>query len=287
VRDFTIAREERYEEPFVVPPPEAVVFEGRYESTGTTARQGLCWTVGKGRVFYFRPGHETYPVYRQAEVRRILRNAALWAAGDDAAIWEDADPSAKAARAAGEPPLAVILRDLGYGGTDVTTGGELSFGGLFARAKPGAPVSFTPLAAYGTLKTTRGGWYRVKGDLTDRVEMWRIEGPENKRMRPPLMPGGKTAFAPGGDPFGLWIASESFPGEVIHTEDRRQAAIARFGKKLHKSHVYAAVRGDGTPVPDAVCIGFEYSTNDDNQEVVALVENVRPLSPPDAASPAP
>ena len=39
---------------------------------------------------------------------------------------------------------------------------------------------------------------------------------------------------------------------------------------------HAAVKSDGAPAANAVLIGFEYSTNDDNQEVVALVENVRP-----------
>ncbi|MES2460751.1 MAG: ThuA domain-containing protein [Armatimonadota bacterium] len=96
VRPFTIPKEERYEEPFVVPAPESVVFDGFHESTKTSARQGLCWTVGRGRFFYFRPGHEEFPVYFMPEIRRILRNATLWAAHDEAGIWEDIGPSAPA-----------------------------------------------------------------------------------------------------------------------------------------------------------------------------------------------
>jgi trehalose utilization protein len=45
---------------------------------GEKFRAGCCWTVGEGRVFYFRPGHETYPVFHQDETLRIVHNAALW-----------------------------------------------------------------------------------------------------------------------------------------------------------------------------------------------------------------
>jgi hypothetical protein len=278
VRPFTIPREERYEEPFVVPAPEAVVFHGFHESTKTAARQGLCWTIGKGRFFYFRPGHEEFPVYFMPEIRRILRNAALWAARDEAGIWEDADSSATAARAAGEPPLALILRDAGYGGTDITAGGEID-ARLLVKAGAGN-VTFRPLAAYGVLKTCAAGWYKaVPGSeaAVSRAELWKIDAPNNKRMNPPLMKNGKTSFDPGSAPFGLWVATEGFKNETIFTEDARQASIKRFpAAKRHKAHIYAAVTSDGKPVPNSILIGFEYSTNDDNQEIVALVENVRP-----------
>lgn len=83
VKDFTLDKTERYSEPFEVPPPEAVVFDGVYHRPdGSTepSRQGLVWTVGKGKVFYFQPGHETYPHFFDENVRRILRNAVVWAA---------------------------------------------------------------------------------------------------------------------------------------------------------------------------------------------------------------
>jgi trehalose utilization protein len=83
VKDFTLANTERYSEPFEVPEPEAVVFDGVYHRPdGSTekSRQGLCWTVGKGKVFYFQPGHETYPHFFDENVRKILRNAVQWAA---------------------------------------------------------------------------------------------------------------------------------------------------------------------------------------------------------------
>ncbi|SPE53132.1 conserved hypothetical protein [Verrucomicrobia bacterium] len=81
VSAFTIPIE-RYGEPFAVPPPQAVPFEGLYtkpDGSTETARMGLCWTVGKGKVFYFTPGHETYPDYFRPQVRQIFLNAVQWA----------------------------------------------------------------------------------------------------------------------------------------------------------------------------------------------------------------
>ena len=43
-------------------------------------RMGLCWSVGKGKVFYFTPGHETYQDFWMPEVKQILNNAVQWAA---------------------------------------------------------------------------------------------------------------------------------------------------------------------------------------------------------------
>jgi trehalose utilization protein len=83
VNDFNLPKIERYGEPFKVPTPDAVPFDGIYiRPDGKTqpGRMGLCWTVGKGRVFYFTPGHETYDDFFRPEVRQILRNAVQWAA---------------------------------------------------------------------------------------------------------------------------------------------------------------------------------------------------------------
>ena len=58
---------------------DAVVFEERWDK-GEHFRSGCVWQVGKGRVFYFRPGHETFPVFKQLEPLRVLENAARWVA---------------------------------------------------------------------------------------------------------------------------------------------------------------------------------------------------------------
>lgn len=83
VKDFTLANTERYSEPFQVPKPAAVVFDGKYhrpDGSVEESRQGLVFNVGKGKVFYFQPGHETYPHFFDANVRKILCNAVEWIA---------------------------------------------------------------------------------------------------------------------------------------------------------------------------------------------------------------
>ncbi len=213
-------------------------------------------------------------------MRRVLRNAVLWAGKDETGIWEDNDPAAGAARRANEPPLAVILTQVGYGATNVTVHGEVN-AQRFVKAGSRGPVRFRPLAAYGVPKVCRAGWYRPASTAQARparTELWKVDAPHNKQNHPPLMRGAKTGFDPGKAAFGLWVATEGFPGEVIYSEDAYQQFNKRFKPdNRHKAHVYAAVKDDGTPVPNAYIIGFEYSTNDDNQEIVALVENVRPV----------
>lgn len=76
---WDVAQTEMYGEPFHVPAPDAVVFEERWDK-GERFRSGCVWQVGRGRVFYFRPGHETYPVFKQAEPLRVLENAVRWLA---------------------------------------------------------------------------------------------------------------------------------------------------------------------------------------------------------------
>ena len=79
VAPFTIPRTAMYLEPFKVPQPEAVVLVSRFEG-GETFRSGLTWTVGRGRVAYFRPGHDAFPVLFHPSVRKVIANAARWAA---------------------------------------------------------------------------------------------------------------------------------------------------------------------------------------------------------------
>ncbi len=79
ISDFTIPETEMYNEPFDVPPPEKVVLFS-YWVTGEQFRSGCTWTVGKGRVFYFRPGHETDPVYFHKEPLQVVANAVQWCA---------------------------------------------------------------------------------------------------------------------------------------------------------------------------------------------------------------
>ncbi len=80
IKDFTIPKDEMYANPFIVPPPDVKVLEGAFEGGEQNGSDGMVWMVGKGKVFYFRPGHETYPIYFQPEVQAVLRNAVRWLA---------------------------------------------------------------------------------------------------------------------------------------------------------------------------------------------------------------
>jgi len=71
--------EEMYSEDFDIPAPDELVFISWFEG-GEVFRSGCCWRRGRGKVFYFRPGHETAPTYHDPLVQRVLYNAVLWAA---------------------------------------------------------------------------------------------------------------------------------------------------------------------------------------------------------------
>ena len=76
---FTLPATEMYDEPFHIPQPDEVVFEERWQG-GEWFRSGCVWKLGKGRVFYFRPGHETFPVYKETIPLKIIENAIRWLA---------------------------------------------------------------------------------------------------------------------------------------------------------------------------------------------------------------
>lgn len=75
---IVIPEHEMYGEYFDIPAPEELVFISSF-SGGEVFRSGCCWTRGKGRIFYFSPGHETFPVYQQPEIKRVLANGVRWA----------------------------------------------------------------------------------------------------------------------------------------------------------------------------------------------------------------
>ena len=100
VETFIIPAEEMYGAPFDTPPPLTNIFQSHFSIGNETFPSGMVWTVGEGvdpdftsgpgngvnqgygigRVFYFRPGHETYPTYHQKEVQQVIYNGVRWAA---------------------------------------------------------------------------------------------------------------------------------------------------------------------------------------------------------------
>jgi len=81
-----IPHTEMYGEPFSIPEPEEQVFISWFEG-GEVFRSGNCWHRGNGKIFYFRPGHETYPIYHNETVLRVIYNAVRWSA--PLAYWKD------------------------------------------------------------------------------------------------------------------------------------------------------------------------------------------------------
>ncbi|NUO98247.1 MAG: trehalose utilization protein ThuA [Nonomuraea sp.] len=81
---LVIPEQETYGEPFGIPAPDELVFISSF-SGGEVFRSGCCYRRGKGRVFYFSPGDQNYPVFHQPGVRRVLANAVMWAAPAEAA----------------------------------------------------------------------------------------------------------------------------------------------------------------------------------------------------------
>lgn len=74
-----IPKEEMYGERFEIPAPDELVFISWFEG-GEVFRSGCCYRRGLGKIFYFRPGHETFPVYHQPEIQQVIKNAVGWAA---------------------------------------------------------------------------------------------------------------------------------------------------------------------------------------------------------------
>jgi trehalose utilization protein len=75
-------KDEMYDEPFHVPTPDEVVFEERWGG-GEWFRSGSVWRVGQGKVFYFRPGHETFPVFKSPQMLKIIENAVRFLGSKD------------------------------------------------------------------------------------------------------------------------------------------------------------------------------------------------------------
>ncbi len=78
-RCFELPQEEMYGEFFDIPAPDALVFISWFNG-GEVFRSGCAWHRGFGRIFYFRPGHETFPTYHDATVQQVIASAVHWAA---------------------------------------------------------------------------------------------------------------------------------------------------------------------------------------------------------------
>ena len=76
---------EMYGERFDIPQPDTLVFVSWFPG-GEVFRSGCCYHRGRGKIFYFRPGHETFPIYYHPDVLRVITNAVRWAAPGDGPV---------------------------------------------------------------------------------------------------------------------------------------------------------------------------------------------------------
>lgn len=75
---FELEQEEMYGERFDIPTPDKLLMVSWFQG-GEVFRSACTWQRGHGRVFYFRPGHETHPTYHNEYVQRIIANGCQWA----------------------------------------------------------------------------------------------------------------------------------------------------------------------------------------------------------------
>jgi len=115
---FELEQEEMYGEPFGIPDPMETVFVSWFQG-GEVFRSGVTYKRGAGNVFYFRPGHETYPTYHDANVQLVLRNAVKWAHNPAPRI---ANPNA-----APNVPVEVALEPITERGPRLHHAGEEGF----------------------------------------------------------------------------------------------------------------------------------------------------------------
>jgi hypothetical protein len=163
--------------------------------------------------------------------------------------------------------------------------------GLFKKAGAGN-VTYTPVIALGMETVTRGGWYTPGADTRQpsKHDLWSyafkhtaLDIEKGPVKPPPLAAGSSTTFDPGDAPFGLLVSNDNFKDNdgVVFTQPAAVAAInARVGKQPYKAMIYPFKdKATGKVVPHSYLIGWEYSTNDDFQDVVCRVDNVDLITP--------
>jgi hypothetical protein len=195
----------------------------------------------------------------------------------------------KVAPGPSEPDWEVILRQR-YGLSmfgdllnPVKTSAETT-PGLFRKAGPGL-VRFTPVIALGLPTRNRGGWYPAAsaGDgAPKRMPLWSYiykNSPEDlktgQHLPPPLDPDSMTRFDPGEVPFGLWVSNDGFNDGGVYSQP---ALVARVNQRLARQPYKAMIypnrdKASGQIIPHSYLIGWEYSTNDDFQDIVCQIDN--------------
>ncbi|MFK7601492.1 hypothetical protein ACI3L1_04690 [Deinococcus sp. SM5_A1] len=212
----------------------------------------------------------------------VLRST-LRAVGDSAPVGEVNLAGLRAAGLEGsnEPPLAQIVDALNYGtnvgssalilGTDAALIGDEVAAPMFERASTG-PVTLRPVARYSPDGPSAYGSFVLDGGAVRTQERGAmVSSGQNQTLNP--LHSGQTAFDPGGTPFGIYLAPNSYAKQDTFTLDRLNTGPTR-----HAVRAYPLKDRAGKAVPNSYLLAFEPSENGDYQDVVFMLENVRPVA---------
>ena len=173
---------------------------------------------------------------------------------------------------AGEPPLQPILETLGYASdlgpaiSEAKAGGE-AMSGLFQHAKTGN-VGLYVVARYSQDETSSYGIYSVEGKKVVTKPMGSIAKGHNQTLSPELEGEGQTSFDPGEAPFGIFV---KLPKRTLYSEGQRNSEAAK-----HAMRVYPLRSRGGARVPDALLVVVDEDGDNDFQDYVFTLVNVKP-----------
>ncbi len=104
---FVIPHHEMYGEPFDIPQDGKIVFMSWYEG-GNVFRSGVAFERDRGKIFYFSPGHETFPVFHDPVIIKIIGNAIRWAASQEVVLDRITPQPQALEKIVSENPLACL-----------------------------------------------------------------------------------------------------------------------------------------------------------------------------------
>ncbi|WP_051935670.1 NPCBM/NEW2 domain-containing protein [Deinococcus sp. YIM 77859] len=183
-----------------------------------------------------------------------------------------------------EPTLAQIVDALGYavdvGGTELLLGtspnpiGDEVTAPLFERAGAG-PVTLRPVARYSPDGPSPYGTYTLEGGVPRLQPRATLVAGQAQNLNPAIEPGGSESFSPGDEPFGVYLAANGYAAQNTYTQDTLNTGPIR-----HAVRVYPLKDAAGQPLPNSYLLGFEPAQNGDYQDVVFILQNVRPVAAP-------
>ncbi len=190
-----------------------------------------------------------------------------------------------------EPPLDRVMSELGI---QVDLSKEIHVDGpsqgLFVKVEPKVELVLVAKYSFGVEPATsnvRAGYYPFSSepDLRPVFTCGLKAGDQSQISGLPTTPDCPHFFDPGSGPFGLFVQSANFnPGftyakETVYTQDRLNSRIERFGMDIHKAKIYPYQTRWGVK-PNWYVVCWEFSTNNDYQDIITVIRGVKLIKPP-------